>query len=312
MAALAGLWSQVDPEAFDASYSAVLPQIEAMVYNGQLSAARRSQRAMDAFDSAWELPPQGIQVVPEAYAGVAADGYDIVNTLSLAPFYMKQAMTNTGDPEAAMRAGYAYTAAKAGNHINDAGRNADRVGLNARTYDGYIRICSPGACSRCIQLIGMSSSETAFLRHPQCRCKAAPVPEGGEIGAGIAESPREFFDNLTEAEQNRRFTKAGAEAIRLGADISRVVNARRGATGISYGQRDDFLRSPKWRRMQQVNIGTATNPIMVYQTHELTGQRAMRRYQYRDGIRLMPESIIRSTRSKELMRERLRHYGYIV
>lgn len=42
--------------------------------------------------------------------------------------------------------------------------------------------------------------------------------------------PRAYFATLDEAEQNRIFTNAGAEAIRDGADIGRVVNARRGMT----------------------------------------------------------------------------------
>lgn len=37
-----------------------------------------------------------------------------------------------------------------------------------------------------------------------------------------------YFNSLSAAEQDRLFTKAGAEAIRSGADLARVVNARRG------------------------------------------------------------------------------------
>ncbi len=40
--------------------------------------------------------------------------------------------------------------------------------------------------------------------------------------------PRKYFASLSSAEQDRVFTKAGAEAIRAGADIAKVVNARRG------------------------------------------------------------------------------------
>ena len=37
-----------------------------------------------------------------------------------------------------------------------------------------------------------------------------------------------YCEALSPAEQGRVFTTAGAEAVRLGADISQVVNARRG------------------------------------------------------------------------------------
>jgi hypothetical protein len=41
-------------------------------------------------------------------------------------------------------------------------------------------------------------------------------------------NPRVYFDGLSRAEQDKAFTIAGAEAIRAGADIGKVVNARRG------------------------------------------------------------------------------------
>lgn len=44
----------------------------------------------------------------------------------------------------------------------------------------------------------------------------------------MATNPRAYFDGLSEAEQDRIFTQAGARAIRDGADMSQVVNARRG------------------------------------------------------------------------------------
>ena len=39
--------------------------------------------------------------------------------------------------------------------------------------------------------------------------------------------PRRYFDSLSEPEQDAAFTHDGAQAIRDGADIARVVNARR-------------------------------------------------------------------------------------
>lgn len=40
--------------------------------------------------------------------------------------------------------------------------------------------------------------------------------------------PKAYFDSLTAAEQDETFTKGGAEAIRAGASINKVVNASRG------------------------------------------------------------------------------------
>src|SRR5207248_668406 len=52
-----------------------------------------------------------------------------------------------------------------------------------------------------------------------------------------ANTPRALFDRMTVAQQNTAFGKDAATAIRAGADISRVVNARRhGAVYIAGGQ----------------------------------------------------------------------------
>lgn len=59
------------------------------------------------------------------------------------------------------------------------------------------------------------------------------VPAGEDTADDIRTDPRKWFDSLSEAEQNRQFTVAGAQAIRDGANISQVVNARRGAYGLT-------------------------------------------------------------------------------
>ena len=54
------------------------------------------------------------------------------------------------------------------------------------------------------------------------------MPAAEQVAGDLTTDPRGYFDSLSKAEQDRHFTKAGAEAIREGADIGRVVNARRG------------------------------------------------------------------------------------
>ncbi|GAA1291945.1 hypothetical protein [Saccharothrix xinjiangensis] len=44
---------------------------------------------------------------------------------------------------------------------------------------------------------------------------------------GANRSPRALFDGMTRAQQDKAFGKGDAAAIRAGADIGRVVNARR-------------------------------------------------------------------------------------
>src|SRR5690606_30758410 len=60
------------------------------------------------------------------------------------------------------------------------------------------------------------------------RCDCVHIPSRESVAGDITTSPRRIFESMDEAEQDRVFGKAGAQAIRDGADIARVVNARRG------------------------------------------------------------------------------------
>jgi hypothetical protein len=74
-----------------------------------------------------------------------------------------------------------------------------------------------------------------FQRHPGCRCTAAPITgEGKTLTRSRYHVAGRVLREPDPAEQDRVFTKAGAEAIRAGADPVSVVSARRGARGIDY------------------------------------------------------------------------------
>lgn len=134
-------------------------------------------------------------------------------------------------------------------------------------------------------------------------------------------SPEEYFENLTRAEQDRIFTKAGAEAIRNGASPISVVNARRGAlTGGGLG---------KPARLIPTTIGVRADgsPLRVYLTGEGTTARGAfgrrerqlteayaRSGQYRrtTTVRLMPEQIaVMAGGNADRWRELLKKYGYL-
>lgn len=111
--------------------------------------------------------------------------------------------------------------------IQDAGRHAEAVSMVARAKVGYVRMVNLPSCSRCIALAGAWYKwNQGFLRHPRCDCRHIPAVEAG--ARGLTTNPYDAFESLSREEQDRFFTKAGAEAIRDGADINQVVNARRG------------------------------------------------------------------------------------
>jgi hypothetical protein len=82
-------------------------------------------------------------------------------------------------------------------------------------------------CARCLILAGRRYSWKAdFKRHPRCDCIAVPSTEAVSTAPEV--NPRLAFQMMSSAEQDRVFGKAGAEAIRSGADPGQVVNARSG------------------------------------------------------------------------------------
>ncbi|MFK4494807.1 hypothetical protein [Dermacoccus sp. GAS27A] len=66
-----------------------------------------------------------------------------------------------------------------------------------------------------------------------CDCRHIPTTE--RTAGHLTTDPRAYFDSLDAAQQERIFTKAGAQSIRDGADMAQVVNARRGMTTAQVG-----------------------------------------------------------------------------
>lgn len=304
----------------------------AVIARYQAEAGWAGSDLVDAVERYYDLSEseRSALLVPEAFAGVtqgsnaeiAGGGIALEARVERSAGVMKQAVSSGLAAPAVLQAGRAFVANVATTAVHDTARNVTWSRANTtKILNTYVRAVQPGACSRCIILAGKSTGNITFRRHPMCRCYAIPAPENDD--GAIATDPQEFFDALSPEEQDRRFTKAGAEAIRQGADIGRVVNARAGAEGIKYSRHgnpvhkflDDYGHPRTGRRLQPRVIGTRPDgtPLTVYSTTELTGRKGRRAYKYREGIRLMPEQIHKmaggnTTRYRALLAE----YGYIL
>lgn len=185
--------------------------------------------------------------------------------------------------------------------LADVARSAAGTSIAVRPrVGGYVRMANPGACSRCAVLAGRKYRwNQGFERHPNCLCEHVPVEEVESKQAdGLIADPQEYFESLDAAEQDRIFTKAGAQAIRDGADISRVVNARR---GMSTAQVNARGWAPKGRLVRTEFAGR-----QVYVTAEATTRRGTGR-----RVRLMPESIYEIARDRDEAIRLLTAHGYI-
>lgn len=176
--------------------------------------------------------------------------------------------------------------------LGDTARGAVQAGMHARpSVKGYVRMLRGTSCARCAILAGRHyKSAVAFQRHKRCDCVNIPVAESG---VDWSTDPHTYFHSLDAADQDRLFTKAGALAIRHGADIAQVVNAREGiTTATAFG-----------RQVQATTVGTTSRG--------LAGQRLG------PGVpRLLPDEIFLQAerlgwdRAKVL--DELKRFAYIV
>jgi hypothetical protein len=202
----------------------VLSAVTAAQYAAALDAGRYVAASLAAQGA---RAPAVAELVPAAFAGVASDGRSLVDLLDQPRIGVLIRIGEGQGVAQAMASGLAQLETIAVTQVQDAGRGGAGVAIAARpAVRGYVRHLRPPSCSRCAVLAGQFYRWNAgFLRHPRCDCRHVPV-----VGDGgpRAMSPREYFDSLSTADQNRIFTNAGAQAIRDGADLTAVVNARRG------------------------------------------------------------------------------------
>ena len=219
------------------------------------------------------LEEQGIRDAPVAslaagaLVGVASDGRDLGSLLTLP------------DLTAAQFDRIVAT------QLQDVARQAAAIERAVRPQvTHYVRALNLPSCGRCVVLAGKPErSDVAFRRHPRCDCMA--VPSNAANAGRLATDPVEAFDAMTAAERAKAFTRAGAEAISLGADIGRVVNARSGM-----GTAQVFGRDVKTTGALRRRYGR--------------GPRG-------DEVRLMPESIAQIATDRDDHLRLLRLYGYI-
>lgn len=320
-----GLWQQISAGSLEPGWSAVAPQVERVVTNAQVDAAGLSSAYVSSALRGQGIEATEARIVPEAFGGVTREGRAVAPELYAAVTTTKTLIGRGVGVGQAFRAGAAFMSVMASTLVRDAGRSADRTLAVGKGTLRSVRVLSPGACSRCAILAGVVGYRADFKRHPGCKCSSMPIRDGEGAPEGFFNSPDEYFDSLSKAEQERVFTKAGAEAIRAGADPMKVVNARRGAYGVSYSARGTGRVNPG--RLQPVTIGTRADgsPLQVYATREGTTSRGAfaqgrtlnanvaegDRYRRTPSLRLMPESIFQMSSDPARIRELLQKYGYI-
>ncbi len=275
----AGMWLAVDPARIQQSWAAAMDRLLALMVGAQRAVGNRADTYLDQVIEAQDVPATAAgRVVPAAVSGVASDGRQLITLLYQPAITALVGIRDGGDVPRALAGGAATLDMVVRTQVADAGRAADLVAMTARPQvTGYVRMLVGDSCARCAILAGRHYTWAAsFNRHPRCDCTAIPARE--DTADDLRTDPRSFFNSLSADQQDRVFTAAGAEAIRAGADISQVVNARSG-------------------------MFTATG-------RQLTTVAAQGRG--RSGIRLMPEQIVRDAAGdRDEAIRLLRRFGYL-
>jgi hypothetical protein len=241
--------------------------------------------------------PEGT-VAPAAFAGIASDGRGL-DTLLLQPVLTALGLIARGAaPVEAKRVGGSALSTIVGTQVVDAGRAATSVATVTRPQlSGWVRMLTPPSCGRCAILAGRFYRwSSAFDRHPHCDCIMISSVE--DAPGDLRTDPMAYFRSLpTAAEldaqhpdltvrmrreagllsQEDAFTATGAQAIRDGADIRQVVNARRGANGLSAPGRltADEQKILKGGRAKAYLQRVDVYGRQVYVTHEGTTRRGV-------------------------------------
>jgi hypothetical protein len=229
--AAADLWSEASMADLSGSWAAQVPLLAPILAGIQVKAA-----AAGASYGAATLAEQGLYEAPErfvdphAFGGVASDGRSLEGLLYATVPHTKTLIAGGMDPRQALSQGGKFLTTLTRTQVADAGRAAAGVDTATRRGVGYVRMLNPPSCSRCSILAGRFYRwNTGFHRHPRCDC--VHVQTNAVAAAeteGLVHDPYEYFQSLSPEDQDKNYTKAGAQAIRDGGDIFQVVNSRRG------------------------------------------------------------------------------------
>lgn len=288
------LWVRIDPSRLAESWSGELATLAfVQVSVGQMAAAAQADGYLDAV-----LAEQAIAVDRTAtvsaigFAGRASDGRSL-ESLLLEPIIAAKGAIAAGNTTAsALTTGEASLVRIVSTQVQDAGRTSVAVATVARpAVTRYTRMLNPPSCSRCAILAGrVYRFDAGFQRHPLCDCRHIPTTE--DLAGDLRTDPRAYFDSLSPAAQAKYFGEADAQAIRSGADMSRVVKTRMRGAGLH--QANGVTAAPEGRSALDQANRLMSSVLQIQQR------------------RPMPETIIAAADGdRVVMVEQLRRFGYL-
>lgn len=204
---------------FDAGWKRVGPRLSLLVASAQLGAARDGAAYVPSvLEAQGQSVSPDADVVPHAFAGVAADGRPLESLLYGSVVHARTAQVDS--LAARLDVGGSVLDMLVRTSVADAGRDAAMVGATVRPRVEWVRMVNAPCCKRCAVLAGrVYRYSQAFQRHPGCDCTMIPQTVAKPDAPGLAIGPGDVKD-LTRKER---------QAIADGADFNATVNASRKA-----------------------------------------------------------------------------------
>ncbi|MEU1805846.1 hypothetical protein [Streptomyces sp. NPDC019937] len=298
--AAGNVWQRVGSEDVRGSWTRLLPEALAILTGAQLAASRSAEPWLEQLLGRDDERAESDLLVPESLTGVAPDGRSLAELLMYPVWAVLHAIGEGLPLVAAFARGRALLDLLVRTVVADTGRAADLVAMIVRpAITSYVRVVELPACARCILLAGREYGlTTGFERHPRCDCTMEPVTRTHQPQPVDA---MDVFRQMSPEQQHKVFGEAAVKAIADGADITQVVNARRGmTTATRYG-----------RKIQATTEGITRRGIAGSRRAKFE-RRAGARYATAKAPRLMPEEIYRLADDREHAIRLLCRNGYIV
>ncbi|WP_051386166.1 hypothetical protein [Actinokineospora inagensis] len=263
-------WSSLALNDLDGSWEReVRPRVVIATEEAQIdTAALAAPFVAAALAAAGAVSAPVGRLVAGAFAGHAANGLPLRVLFDQVLAWLRRALAMDMPASDARTLALSRLLTYVSTEVGDTSRAAIQAAMITEPrVVGYERVVRLPACGRCVILAGrLYRYSDGFLRHPRCDCGMRPVTREQWGNDERGNSPTALFDRMSIAEQDKAFGKAGAAAIRAGADMARVVNARRkGAVYVAGGR--EFTREATSVRGVGRQLGdTMTRPGSRYRS----------------------------------------------
>lgn len=298
---------------FDASWNLIAPTILAIIATAQ---QRTAALGADYIPAVLEETGQ-VRSIPTtekvniaAFAGVAGSGLAVADVIDLAPIRAKQAVAAGKTATQALDVAGSWLTRTSGTILSDTGRAAEVTAMGVRPVTGWVRMLTPPSCGRCAVLAGRRYwNNQGFERHPGCDCRHIPASE-----AVAGDFTLDFEDYLGSLDKASQVKLLGSEAnwtawSEYGANPTQIVNAYR--AGLSTAQ-DRFGNEISYTLVGTSRRGWAGHSMRNRATQLDIDAGLVTRAGKTGLVRRMPETILRTTQSREQIIRQMRIYGWTI